>query len=234
MTAFAAHLAAVLREMGFQIDGDRVWTLTIPEAYRAYFRGEDTLYVPVHDLPSSPYLPLLLSLYERTCPVPRSVVPGDGSLYAVYKISIRNHLVEEVINVYRIDPFGTLSSCDLDEVKALLGQGDVSASSPSVDEERLRSAAEEGARLLIREKQALTRPSLQAEIERIQSYYELVKREHLSSYTELSYADYEVMKTERDHLIQRQFDKYRYDWDDVITTPIAYVFTSPPEKRREM
>ena len=226
------YLLHILNELNFPFDGDKHKRISIPESYQHRFHHADEIELKEDDFSKDhPFVQTLLSLWNEHQPHRFLSVKGEPFIYFVYKTSIRNHFVDEYISSYRYDiDANTVSFIELNEISSLLETAEITGDSSDLTlfqraEQKVTEVVRKDAIAFMKEKQEEWKPILHKEIRRIKEYYILVKQEHINSFTEHTYSDYEVMASEKDQLIQRQMDKYRYRLEDAETFPLLIVYS---------
>jgi hypothetical protein len=216
---------------GVHAEGGR-YTFSVPEGVQDRFLHRESFTLREDEFTKEhPYIRTLLSLWSESCPFPFLTSDGEEAVYFAYKTSIRNHFVEEYITVYRYEPATHLVTVlPLDSFHSLIQSSRPLKKAASLEvlkraETRATERVRKDAITHMKEKQEEWKPILQKEIRRIQEYYVLVKQEHVNSFTEHTYTDYEVMASEKDQLIKRQMEKYRYRLDDVTIEPLLVLYT---------
>lgn len=227
------ELRFLLRSLAFSFteEEDR-FLIQIPEEKRIHFQGNATLSLPASDLTRDHFgLQTLFSLWSETNRCKSVVLSSPGPLTFTYKVTLRNHFLYETLLSFGYNP-STEEAFVLptEDVQRELQEEGMANARP-VSSLLLCRQAEEAVLVLLRkevnrlahEQWEEWKPLLMREMERIHEYYRLVKEEHLHSMTDQSYADYEVMMSEKDRLLQAQIDKYRYHPDSVDILPILCI-----------
>lgn len=164
----------------------------------------------------------------------------ENDIYVWYKTKIRSNFIEEYIQGFKFN----LDTKELRKVKEgelneLMEDSEESTINNfkiddfNVVEKIILKEVEEGAKEFIAIKEEEFSEKLETEINRIEDYYQIVKKEYEELNTEAAFSDYEVMINEKENLIKQQKEKYTFKLEDVSIETLFMVMVKKIYERKE-
>lgn len=218
---------------------EEVYRMLIPKTYRIYFNNEETIEVTFDKEKSDRYIYMteenfvLQRIANLFCNVKGGYIVTEGEeeeIYIWYKTTIKGNMIEENIDLYgynfktkKVKEVKNEEEIELINTSIKLNES-VKHSKISEAEEQIIKLIETKTEKLIKEKKEEALEMIEREVKRINDYFELVKKEHQSSYTHTSYEDFGIINKEKDNLILQQKEKYAIDEENVTIKPIGFLY----------
>lgn len=218
-----------------------VFTLHIPKKLQKMFNEESKLVIERKDIHSQSFIIKKIASLIKEFQVTGSIgirhvedaeKDNHRYLYAWFKMRIRSFNVNEFIDCVCYDfqtkqisfiPL-TTSNTLFEDLKENDKVQSLSTEEMNTVLQELENCAHEHFHSIIEEEKTKANAFIEKEIARIEEYFEIVKKEHQSSYSNTTYEDYGIINKEKDNLIFQQHQKYRIDDENISFSPLSYVF----------
>lgn len=152
----------------------------------------------------------------------KSQTKKSANLYLVYKISVQSYDIDEVLVFYSYDfSSGLVEKVDKTVLEEVISREEAAFDKKKSSDivqgvKKILPYIEAEASVFEANKDNLLKNKLTKEVERINDYYSIAKKEHESSYTHASYEDFGVISKEKNNLIEQQVAKFTVDSVDLI------------------